>query len=125
LSCPINYETLKDAIARKSGAVLSLPRQDDPASQQTLLAEAGMVSGSSAPEAERHLVEALMYEDAPVGVAFKAGRLCRFRRADRRGRSGFRSTMKLPVDGAVLPFLTAIASCSGGRLIGDVPVTAT
>src|SRR5260221_14777639 len=70
-----NYETLKDAIARNCGAVLSLPSAGMIRHHKTrFLAEAEngfWIEG--APEAERHLVEALMYEEAPVGVAFKAG----------------------------------------------------
>jgi hypothetical protein len=70
-----NYETLKDAIARNCGAVLALPSTGMIRHHKTrFLAETE--NGfwiEAAGEADRALVDSLMAEEAPVGVAFKAG----------------------------------------------------
>ena len=70
-----NYETLKEAIARNCNAVLALPSAGMIRHHKTrFLAEAE--NGfwiESAAESDRPLVDALMAEEAPVGIAFKGG----------------------------------------------------
>src|SRR5438270_224321 len=69
-----NYEMLKDAIARNSGAVLALPSAGLVRHHKTrfLGEEENGFWIESTPQ-ERPLLDTLMLEDAPVGVAFKAG----------------------------------------------------
>jgi len=115
-----NYETLKDAIARNCGAVLSLPSAGMIRHHKTrFLAEAEngfWIEG--APEAERHLVEALDVRRSASRRGIQGGeRLCRFRRADPRAQERFQVNDELRSMRCFFPSLTAIASCSGGRLI--------
>jgi c-di-GMP-binding flagellar brake protein YcgR len=69
-----NYEALRDAIARNSAAVLSLPSAGMVRHQKTrFLAEAENGFWIECDPGERPLVDSLMTEDSPVGVSFKTG----------------------------------------------------
>ena len=102
-----NYETLRDAIARHSGAVLSLPSGGTVRHHKTrFLAEAE--NGfwiESATEAERPVVEALMSEESPVGVAFRSEQgSVAFAAPIRARQEGFRINGGTVAEALFLPF---------------------
>jgi hypothetical protein len=69
-----NYESLRDAIARNSAAVLSLPSAGMARHHKTrFLAETENGFWIESAPTERPLIEALKNDESPVGVAFKAG----------------------------------------------------
>lgn len=67
-----NYDSLRDAIARNSAAVLSLPSAGMVRHHKTrFLAEGTDGFWIESPASERALIESLIAGDGPVGVAFK------------------------------------------------------
>ena len=70
-----NYEILREAIESNSAAVLSLPSAGMARNHKTrfLLEAAAGFWVESIADADRPLVDALVLEKTPVGVAFKAG----------------------------------------------------
>ena len=67
-----NYETLRDAIARNSAAVLSLPSAGMVRHHKTrFLAEAENGFWIESAPTEKPLIDSLMDEEGPVGISFK------------------------------------------------------
>src|SRR5258708_1393788 len=103
-----NYETLKEAIARNCGAVLALPSAGMIRHHKTrFLAETenGFWIESAADVDDRLLVDALLAEEAPVGIVFKsAGGSVAFATPIRARDERFRVNDDTIVPALFLPF---------------------
>ena len=69
-----NYEILRDAIARNSTTVMSLPSAGMVRHHKSrFLVEEDKGFWLETPDTDRPLIDALIAEKTPVGIAFKAG----------------------------------------------------